>query len=331
MSFKKALTLIFLLLGTSVHAALDDSERYYAKLMLSDNQDVAATSVFYVFQSPNINPELFDIGAEILYKDTDNIIKADAKAWIIKLLAKSKSQRYSDLFEHIRLTDPREKVQKHLKKSYKQLTNSGTPYIKGETSLSALLEEPDRQADKANRQDFWTLQNGNSLQKILSTVGEPDTVETTTVSHSRPFTKIYLSHMDMVYNELGTIRLNRPKKNQHASILKTLPTTEKGSIASYISALNSGDYSAIRKAAHAMYRNKTVDSEIMQLSIDTINKNIDNSQKLSVDAMSWLCKVVGQSKLSSLQPQMLKISQTAKSSKLKNYAKKSAKALLEAS
>lgn len=321
--------ILFLLLSTfsSLSLAYDKLEHVYANLLISQSSDQVKLAANYLYNVPARSPEILDLTAAVLYQQQQKTqINDDTLAWLAKVLGDSKNYRYSDLLLKSSKNSKFPKLRKHSKQALKNFTKSDTEQFNGiEFNFSVVKTELKNSAIPVNKEGLSNLYVGDTGNRVLSEVGTPDRIVVDYVSkHQAWVGRVSHPHIALVYTDLGKIRLDHPGQKGTHVVVGRIDLVHQSSSDDYIASLAETDPSRIRDTAKRMYRAYVDDPEAMKLSIKYINENMSKKDKLSVDAMAWLCKVVGQSGSSDYYAQLIHISKNAKSGKLKKYAKKSA-------
>jgi TolB-like protein len=100
-------------------------------------------------------------------------------------------------------------------------------------------------------------------------------------------------------------------------------------VTKYINMLRSHDATKIRTAARIIYKSYSRHPELLEVINEELLKgcNMNVRDKNHVDAMAWLCNVLGASRQSDYKATLEKVAREARSKKLKKYAKKNLRKL----
>jgi len=95
----------------------------------------------------------------------------------------------------------------------------------------------------------------------------------------------------------------------------------------YISKLANGGASSIRSAAESMYHTHVDDREVLDVAAEVLLTNYEEkaSNKSYMDALSWVCKAIGQSGDSRYYSTLTTVSSNADNRSLKKHCKKAHK------
>jgi hypothetical protein len=326
---KKLKWILFSLATTfsSLSLSYDKLEHVYANLLISQSSDQVKVAANYLYNVPARSPEILDLTAAVLFQEQKSThINDDTLAWLAKVLGDSKNYRYSELLLKSSKNSKFPKLRKHSKQALKNLTKSDAELFNGTGfDFSVVKTELKNSATPVNKEAFRRFYVGDTGNRVLSEAGTPNRIVVDYVSkHQAWVGRVSHPHIALVYTDLGKIRLDHPGEKGTHVVIGRIDLAHQSSSDDYIASLAETDPSRIRDTAKRMYRAYVDDPEAMELSIKYINENMSKKDKLTVDAMAWLCKVVGQSGASNYYSQLIHISKNAKSGKLKKYAKKSA-------
>lgn len=323
-------TLATIVFCSSLSHAYNELEQVYANLLISQSSAEVKAAANYLYNVPKRSPEILDLTAAILYQEQKNSnINDDTLAWLAKVLGDSKNYRYSALLSSSSQNSKRPKLKKHAKQALKALNKSDVAlFDPKDVNISAVELELKKSAIAVNKEGFRSLYVGDKGSRVIQQAGNPDRIIIDYVSKHQPWVgRVSHPHIALIYTNLGKIRLDHPGDKGTEVVIGRIDSALQSSNDDYIASLMETDPGRIRDTAKRMYRAYENDPEAMKLSIKYINDNISKKDKLTVDAMAWLCKVVGQSGTPDYYDQLIHISKNAKSGKLKKYAKKSAAAL----
>jgi hypothetical protein len=227
------------------------------------------------------------------------------------------------------------KVRSYISDALKRLSeDSAEQYIAGTLDLNVLKERVER-IRKANLKDrsqldFTVLERGTSISDIYKKIGLPDHEGYHNVSRLRPFVgRVYFSQLQITYEDKGTIQFIEDGVNNGRVVWEVYRVFPVKKVVIYedepeglIDKLKSNNPGAIRKAAKKLYSEQQVETETLDLVARVIWKYRNTDDDKMIDAIAWLCKVVGKSRNSRYQTLISEVAKTTENSKIERYAEK---------
>ena len=317
-------------LQTPLAFALDGLERIYARMFTSQSNENIKLAATYLYHYPSKNTELLDLPAKILDDAIDSgNLNDDDMAWLAKSLGASKDNRYYTILK--KATDSKyPKLKKYAKPYLKKLSKPSEKSFNSKSiNLAQLNKNLMKGLTKTNKEGFYKVRTGASINDAIALAGDPNSIIITRQTRNRHW-GVYISyaHITLSYTDKGEMRLIHPiDKKKTLTIDRITAAASANGSQGYSSGILSADPGLIRDTAKKMYKAHVKDPAIIKKILLTLRKNINTDDKITVDAMAWLCKVIGQTKNPKYYDALMDISLTANHRKVKKYAKKSAKQL----
>lgn len=168
---------------------------------------------------------------------------------------------------------------------------------------------------------FTSIRSGESAAQVVKKLGEPASISVNEANlFSGRQTRIYYQ-----YPELGRIQFDGIKdKNWRAnSVIKVdIALQAKEDIAAIHSDLNTMTAVEIRDMAKAFANQAEVSTELLDSFAQKVWNERNSSDKVMIDAVAWLCTVIGNSGNLRYQQALSDIAADTSSNKLKKYAQK---------
>ena len=317
-------------LGTSPSDAYEGIEKVYANMLVTKSSVQVKAAASYLYNSPTVSTEILDLTAAVLYQQQQNSeVTDDTLAWLAKLLGDSKNYRYSELLLSCSKNSKFPSLKKYAKKAYNGLKKSDVDlFSPKQFDLSTVVSNLNKEASSANAEGFKNLVVGDLGTSIIDKAGLPDRIVIDYVSKHQPFVgRISHPHIALVYTNLGKIRLDHPGDKGTPVVIGKIQAIYTFQQNDYLAGFAKAEPTHIREMAKRMYTSYIEEPDVIKRSIQYINDNMSKEDKIIVDAMAWLCKVVARTDNADYYPQLMNIAENAESRKLRKYAKKSASLL----
>lgn len=190
-----------------------------------------------------------------------------------------------------------------------------TTYDNGKTQYISSNKLKNYSAPVTEEQTFLNIQGGESSEIIIKKLGPPDSMEQLKASLFRP-----LHQTTYAYNDLGEIYFSRIFNNLF--VKKIIPNRENNNI-TLEDQLLSNNPIFLRELGIDYYKL----SDISESELDQIANKIwslkDSRDPYMIDALSWFCKVLGNSNNSKYRKTLESLASQDIHRKLKKYARSS--------
>lgn len=170
---------------------------------------------------------------------------------------------------------------------------------------------------------FLTITGGESLASIVQKIGEPDEIEQRRPSFGTPFSPTSIFR----YKDLGEIYMAKYGSVEFASLIKPASTSVNSADFSLEEQLKTSDPTRLQELGKIYYSLPDLPERDLDLFASKIWEARYDDDAYMVEAMSWFCKVLGQSKNSRYSTFLRSLSEDEISGKLKRYARSSLKQL----
>ncbi len=125
----------------------------------------------------------------------------------------------------------------------------------------------------------------------------------------------------------GSIRLleDSNRWNQIINSQEYAADGQSDQITQYLAMLHSGDFAMILRAGQLIYNNSIYDKEILELVNLTLlahYRNINVKDKVEIQSMAWMCKVLGRSGDTTYRATLLQVEGDAPHKKIAQHARK---------
>lgn len=332
---KKLLCSVLLLLSSAVQADLSDKEVIYAKLLSSSNLQNIKLGAKGLHHDLPANTQLWDFAAYTLWSMNKNGNKShdefdDTIAWLAKAIGESKQARYQTLLKEQLQFAQSNKVRKYFKGALKDLNKNEVAQFNAE--LYVPQELPLDTVNIATGEKFATINSGDTLQSVLSLLGQPDGVGQYIRSYRRPFIgRQTFQNLRLSYINLGSMEF-RYDETQWVVDLKSEQTNAdisgvKTEYRDLVSRLVSNDVTQIRAAAREAIKLPLTDPESLDHIAQYIWDNQNTDDKQFADSLAWLCKVLSNSKNGRYKEMLSTLAQKPIHKKIVRYSANAAKNL----
>ncbi|PKG56499.1 hypothetical protein [Shewanella sp. GutDb-MelDb] len=333
----KKLLFIFLTLCSFVaHAGFDSKESIYANLLTSQNlQNVKLGAKALHHDLPD-NVQLWDLAAFTIWSMNHNGDKEDKEfddtiSWLAKAIGESKNGRYQQLLNQQLKLAQSNKIKRYFKSAIKALNNTEVPqFIAAEYTAQIAPSNPKH--IRATADNFERIRTGDTLEVVLSLLGNPDGVGQYIRSYSRPFIgRQTFQNLRLSYINFGSMELRYEDTHWIVDLKSKQTNADISAVtAEYrdlLSRLVSNDVTQIRAAAREAIKLPLTD----QASLDHIAQYIWDNQGTQdghfADSLAWLCKVLSNSKNGRYKEVLDTLAQKPIHKKITRYAAKTAKQL----
>lgn len=218
MSIKQYLFVFVLFISSSVNALTDD-EYIQALLLSSNTSDGVRLAGRLIRFTPESDPIIAKFAADqLIYSLQNPVLDEDAKAWLAKLLGKTKDQSFRSILELAQTLNPPPKVEKHIQAALRLLgEGNGKQYVTNEktreqhlavisSSRSTIPYRPELKAD------FLALEKETELSTIFQTFGYPGGSSTDVNIRDLPrFGSTRTQQLLLTYPKLGALQLYRSR------------------------------------------------------------------------------------------------------------------------
>lgn len=333
---KKLIVTLLMLFSFTTNAAFDSKESVYADLLNSNNlQNVKLGAKALHHDLPD-NVELWDLAAFTIWSMNNNGDKSnpefdDTISWLAKAIGESKRGRYQTLLnEQLKLAQSN-KIKRYFKGAIKALNNTeDLQFDAAYYTVQAVLSDPKH--IRATAENFQRVKVGDTLEVVLSLLGQPDGVGQYIRSYRRPFIgRQTFQNLRLSYINFGSMEL-RYEETHWLVDLKSKQTDADISAVSadvrdLLSRLVSNDVTQIRSAAREAIKLPLTDQAALDHIAQYIWDNQDTQNDQFADSLAWLCKVLSNSENGRYKEILATIAQKPIHKKITRYAAKSAKKL----
>lgn len=225
------------------------------------------------------------------------------------------------------------KVRSYISDALKNISKEkNEQFITGKMDLKVLQEriESNRKTNFKDRGqlEFSKIERGISIYDIYDKIGLPDYEHYYNVTKRQAFAGgVLVPQLQVTYQDKGTIQFLRNKVEYGRVVWKVHRVFPEKKFTVYedepeglIDKLESTNPNAIRKAAKKLYQEEKLEVEILDLVGKVIWKYKNTDDHIMVDAIAWLCKVVGKSRNPRYQTLISEVSKTTENSKIEKYA-----------
>jgi len=321
-------------------------EHAHATLLLSQSdKDVrlAAWSLYYVGSN---RQDILDLLAEVTWTacSGNRTMDSDTLSWLGKALGNTKQPRYAGLLDFCLSRAKDEKTKKYLKQARDNLGGTTNDLFEGgKIDLREAHARLTKQAGSTSRhqmsKNFDDLRQGQALEEVYSIFSLPDEVSATVVPGRKvgipavASFRIGSNRLVIGYSELGTISFSYQEgqtdwKVADAKSAKGLFwSTIDGHFVTVNGQITSGDGLHLREIAWHLVEQDSLEKGILDRVAERIYRSRQEKDELLVDGLAWLCRVIAKSGDGRYRQFLLEVSSSAATSKLRNYAGKTAGSL----
>ncbi|WP_196138210.1 hypothetical protein [Aliikangiella sp. G2MR2-5] len=182
----------------------------------------------------------------------------------------------------------------------------------------ARMKDRSEKKKPSRKELFHNLTGGESERLVVSKIGNPDKV----FKNEGNFFSGRAPNVTYEYDSLGKIQFSA-RDDIPLFIDKVIPIVKwSGNISSIKTQLKSSG-EALQRYAKSYYQQSELQTDILDLIAAKIWEAKDTQSPYNVDAISWLCKVLGKSHNSRYRTLLENVARMANSNKLRKYAKSS--------
>ena len=163
---------------------------------------------------------------------------------------------------------------------------------------------------------YLNIASGESVDLVVRKLGEPDEISN---YDGNAFTG-KPPHVIYRYNDLGGVQFTGRKFK--ANFVTTLmPMAKDGNEISTIKAQLESDGETLQHLAQTYYKLDSIEVDVLDLFAKKVWEDRSSKDRLTIDGLSWLRRTIGKSNNPRYRSLLEKVSETAKSGKLKRYAR----------
>ena len=263
--------------------------------------------------------------------DKNNAEFDDTISWLAKAIGESKRGRYQKLLnEQLKLAQSN-KVKRYFKGAIKELNNAeDLQFDAANYTVQAAVSNPKH--IRATAKNFQRVKVGDTLEVVLSLLGQPDGVGQYIRSYRRPFIgRQTFQNLRLSYINFGSMEL-RYEQTHWLVDLKSEQTDADISAVSadyrdLLSRLVSNDVTQIRSAAREAIKLPLTDQAALDHVAQYIWDNQSTQNGQFADSLAWLCKVLSNSNNGRYKEVLNTLAQKPIHKKITRYAANSAKRL----
>jgi hypothetical protein len=270
-----------------------------------------------------------------IYVDRDANMDAednvDTVSWLAQALGASGDGKYRPLLEQALQKTQDSKNKKYINKALTTLgdaANSG--YAPACTGLDTLRSKvlQGRIAAKLSRDQLSAVKEHTPLDAIYQALGIPSAAAQYSYESFRPFIgRITLDNLELFYGGSGSLRFDY--STDHWEVYKVLASVSVEGVDANSSNLDliervlSGDPEVYRQTADDMIDQKRFPADVLDTAARRVWLERGSTDDDAVDALSWLCKLLGASGNVRYRTVLSALADQASGKELRKYAKKS--------
>lgn len=331
-------------LSASVGAALPEKigGRDYVELMLllsRSDADVrlAAKSVSRL----GSRREILDVAAEIAWTGCTGRreMDADVLSWLALALGNTKDARYAALLDDCLARTTNKKTAKYLTLARKKIEGVTTePFAGGAIDLDKLRARFTSDVGASSRRSaaekFPELRRGWTLDETVAAVGQPASVTPVDV-HEEELEKLQApikgeiagEMIVLAYPGVGAARFSIEEDRQTwilvdaTSERKLYWLSPAGRLGAVTELIAEGGGRVLRGFSVRLLEDATVDAAMLDRIARRVYASRDESDSDTVDALAYLCKVLGKSGNGKYKRMLLEVSDSASRKALRKHAR----------
>jgi putative component of toxin-antitoxin plasmid stabilization module len=283
------------------------------------------------------DPGLADLAAErfCIYVNRDANMDAennvDAVSWLAEALGASGDGKYRALLEQALQKTQDSKNKKHIGKALAALGSATvgdyTPACTGLDELRSKVLQG-RVGARVSHDQLSAIKEHTSLDAVYQALGIPSAAAQYNYETSRPFIGgITLDNLELFYGESGSLRFDY--STDHWEVYKVLAAVAVEDVDAnspnldLIHRVLSADPEVYRQAADDMIEQKRFPADVLDAAARRVWLERGSTDDDAVDALSWLCKLLGASGNVRYRTLLTALVDQASGKELRKYAKKS--------
>ena len=173
-----------------------------------------------------------------------------------------------------------------------------------------------KKMDDLPREDlFLNLASGESKNLIIAKLGEPDSIS----KYGGNFLIEKPPSVTYQYEGLGSIQFSA-RNSEALFVEKVIPSIKQSANISSIQKQLGSNGQTLQSIAKGYYQHNDLDIDMLDLFAEKIWTDKNTEDPYTVDALSWLCKVLAKSNNSRYRSLLQNVANVAGESKLRKYA-----------
>jgi len=307
--------------------ALDNELFIYETLLSQNNSTHAKVAAQSIHNKGIQNLALSDMVAQVLLDSMGNGKKQaiDTQAWLLKALGASKSKRYQKLIVSIIESGADSKVRKYAKQALANLSQpSESSFRDGDIDLkniaAAVAKKKSNLKPKATKALFNQVYTGDTIEKVIESLGLPPRVDVNFATKRQWGITASYSMLSFKYKDLGSIVFYFESGLANWTVRKIDNSAPfSGELSKH--PIMSSNASVLRAYVRGAIKQTNATALDFDLAAERLYSGLEDDD--FVDALSWTCKFLATSGSSTYRQVLVHTMETAGSSKLRKYAKKS--------
>lgn len=320
-----------------VFAAYPGKLDVYALLLVSQKPADVKVGAQSLMDDHVKDAGLMDLAAErfCIYVNRDANMDAednvDTVSWLAGALGVSGDGKYRALLEQALQKTQDSKNKKYINKALVALGSAATSdYAPACTGLDELRSRvvQGRVAAKVSHDQLSAVKEHTPLDAVYQALGIPTAAAQYSYESFRPFIgRITLDNLELFYGESGSLRFDY--STDHWEVYKVVASvTVEGVDANspnldLIHRVLSGDPEVYRQTADDMIDQKRFPTDVLDAAARRAWLERGSTDDDAVDALSWLCKLLGESGNARYRSVLSALVDQAAGKELRKYAKKS--------
>ncbi|WP_341502697.1 HEAT repeat domain-containing protein [Gallaecimonas sp. GXIMD4217] len=335
----KHFLLAALLLSFTVTAApATPKSTVYELLLLSQERNDIKLGAKALNHEPGQPRQTWDLAAAVFASlgEHDREEDSDTRAWLAKALGRSGQPRYLPVLVRALQKTEHGNIKKHVKRAIRQLKKgdlSQEAFEARSVDIQGRRDSLNRQLTplRASSSSFDSIVSDASLAEVLQTLGLPNGAQDAMEVKFRPFIgNQRFQQLQINYVGIGTLRFRYD--NNRWRLLEKMSQVDVDLAVSdglkvMASRLMGRNADEVRNVAKEMYRQQLFDEGLLDLVGQRIWMDLDAKDKLTADAMAWLCKVLGHSGNGRYKQFLEKVAAQSSNRKITRYAANAAQNL----
>jgi hypothetical protein len=332
--------------STALPQEFTGREHAHAMLLLSQSDKDVRLAAWSLYHVGSNRQDIFDLLAEVTWTacSGNRTMDSDTLSWLGKTLGNTKQARYAGLLDFCLSRAKDEKIKKYMKQARDNLAGTTSDFFEGgKIDLREAHARLTRKASLTSRdqisKNFDDLRQGQALEEVYSIFSPPDEVSATVVPGRKvgipgvASFRIGSNRLAIGYSELGTIRFSYQEgqtdwKVADAKSVKGLFwSTIDGHFVTVNDQITSGDGLHLREIAWHLVEQDRLEKDILDRVAERIYRSRQEKDELLADGLAWLCRVIAKSGDGRYRQFLLQVSSSAGTSKLRNYASRTASSL----
>jgi hypothetical protein len=312
----------------------------YAKLLTGKDLQGVRLAAKSVVKDSRTDIRLVELAARKLFEESASSSKLaiDTLAWCARVIETHGTDRYLGALKQLHSNDIHKKLRKYISNAIDAVESrpAKLPKFDPSSKMPTLNLEPSKTIKKGDRN--LKISVGDPITEVYQNLGYPIDVKVVSRRGGHGFFRVEITNLEATFEEYGTIIFARAESDSPSWTVRRIVenralSTEllNSEFGRYISEINSNNPDNIRRIARQIYKERKFSTEILDHAAERILSEKALDDKRMLDAVAWLCRVLGASENSRYYSTIKHTAEKSESSKIRKYAKKALKSIQESS